>query len=92
MNILFSLPMACFALLSAAPAAAWDGFDAATTALVEISPAAVPSRGDTVDVKDYETDLTVTCLVDRVDRNSRTVEVVVLTPDKARRTLVMELP
>ncbi len=79
-------------LLPAVSAAAWDGFDAATTALVEITPAAVPSPGDTVDVKEYETDMTVTCLVDRVDRNRRTVEVVVITPDKARRVLVMELP
>ena len=69
---------------------AWDGFDADTTDLVEITPDRLPSQGDTVDVRDYDTDTTQTCLVEAVTRNARTVEVVVRTPKGLKRTLVME--
>lgn len=69
---------------------AWDGFDADTTDLVEITPDNVPSRGDTVDVRNYDTDAIETCLVEAVSRNARTVEVVVRTPTGHMRTLVME--
>lgn len=69
---------------------AWDGFDAATTDLVEITPDRMPAQGDTVDVRDYDNDASETCLVETVTRNARTVEVVVRTPKGVRRTLVME--
>lgn len=69
---------------------AWDGFDAATTDLVEVLPDALPSRGDAVDVRDYVTDTVQTCLVENVTRNARTVELSVRTPEGRWRTLVME--
>ncbi|WP_165069152.1 MULTISPECIES: DUF5334 family protein [unclassified Desulfovibrio] len=69
---------------------AWDGFDAATTDLVEITPDKMPAQGDTVDVRNYDNDISETCLVESVTRNARTVEVVVRTPRGVRRTLVME--
>ena len=69
---------------------AWDGFDAASTDLVEVNPDRVPSPGDTVDVRNYDTDTTETCLVESVSRNARTVELVVRTSSGAARTLVME--
>lgn len=77
-------------LLSVQPAVAWDGFDADSSELVEIIPDALPTEGENVDVRDYATDQTTTCLVRTVTRNSRTVEVVVRTPDGGTRTLVME--
>ncbi|WP_297227884.1 DUF5334 family protein [uncultured Desulfovibrio sp.] len=82
------VPASC--LLAALPAAAWDGFDADSTELVEIIPDALPVEGENVDVRDYTTDQTTTCLVKAVTRNSRTVEVVVRTPEGGTRTLVME--
>lgn len=69
---------------------AWDGFDAASTDLVEVNPDRVPSPGETVDVRNYDTDTTETCLVESVSRNARTVELVVRTSAGATRTLVME--
>ncbi len=69
---------------------AWDGFDATTTDLVEITPDKMPVQGDTVDVRNYDNDISETCLVESVTRNARTVEVVVRTPKGVRRTLVME--
>ncbi len=83
-----ALAPAC--LLSDQPAVAWDGFDADSSDLVEIIPDALPVAGENVDVRDYATDQTTTCLVKTVSRNSRTVEVVVRTPDGGTRTLVME--
>ncbi|HJA79135.1 DUF5334 family protein [uncultured Desulfovibrio sp.] len=83
-----ALAPAC--LLSVQPAVAWDGFDADSSDLVEIIPDALPVAGENVDVRDYATDQTTTCLVKTVSRNSRTVEVVVRTPDGGTRTLVME--
>lgn len=83
-----ALAPAC--LLSVQPAVAWDGFDADSSDLVEIIPDALPVAGENVDVRDYATDQTTTCLVKSVSRNSRTVEVVVRTPDGGTRTLVME--
>lgn len=86
-----SIPLCALSLLTAGTAMAWDGFDAETSALIEILPEQVPAKGDTVDVRNYDTDSTETCLVESVRRNKRTIEVVVRTPqgDK-RRTLVME--
>ena len=83
-----ALAPAC--LLSDQPAVAWDGFDADSSDLVEMIPDALPVAGENVDVRDYATDQTTTCLVKTVSRNSRTVEVVVRTPDGGTRTLVME--
>ena len=51
---------------------------------------ALPNKGDTVDVRNYSNDETTTCLVVSVTRNSRTVEIVVRTPDGEAHTLVME--
>ena len=62
------------------PALAWDGFDADSADLVEVVPDRVPSKGDTVDVRNYDKDATETCLVESVARNARTVELVVRTP------------
>lgn len=79
------------ALLVTQQALAWDGFDAETSALIAISPEQVPVKGDTVDVRNYDTDSTETCLVESVLRNKRTIGVVVRTPEGTkRRTLVME--
>ena len=50
----------------------------------------LPSPGETVDVRNYDTDTTETCLVESVSRNARTVELVVRTSAGATRTLVME--
>ncbi|RRD72296.1 MULTISPECIES: DUF5334 family protein [unclassified Desulfovibrio] len=69
---------------------AWDGFDAESADLIEVSPDRVPSRGDTVDVRSHDTEATQTCLVESVIRNKKTVELVVRTPSGAVRTLVME--
>ena len=95
MNPLFlwALRVGCLlwgCLLLPRGAIAWDGFDADTTDLVELTPDRLPSAGETVDVRDYDSDTTQTCLVERVARNSRTIEVVVRSPDGKRRTLVME--
>lgn len=78
----------CLALPFAA--LAWEGFDADTTDLVEITPDAMPSVGDAVDVRNYDNGSVSTCLVESVARNVRTVEVTVKTPDGTLRTLVME--
>ena len=72
------------------PALAWDGFDADSADLVEVIPDRVPSKGDTVDVRNYDKDATETSLVESVARNARTVELVVRTPAGVTRTLVME--
>ena len=72
------------------PALAWDGFDADSADLVEVIPDRVPSKGDAVDVRNYDKDATETCLVESVARNARTVELVVRTPAGVTRTLVME--
>lgn len=88
---LYSLSLCMALLLTAGTALAWDGFDAETSALVEILPEQVPVKGDTIDVRNYDTDTTETCLVESVLRNKRTIEVVVRTPQgNKRRTLVME--
>lgn len=77
-------------LLASLPVLAWDGFDADTTDLVEITPDKLPRAGDTVDVRNYESDTSQTCIVEAVNRNARTVEVVVRAPGGQIRTLVME--
>ena len=79
-----------FALFAPPDARAWDGFDAASSDLVEVTPDRVPSQGDAVDVRNYDSDTIETCLVESVARNARTVELVVRTPSGAKRTLVME--
>lgn len=80
----------CASLALPLPALAWDGFDADSADLVEIIPDALPNKGDTMDVRNYSNDETTTCLVVSVTRNSRTVEIVVRTPDGEAHTLVME--
>ena len=77
----------CASLALPLPALAWDGFDADSADLVEIIPDALPNKGDTVDVRNYSNDETTTCLVVSVTRNSRTVEIVVRTPDGEAHTL-----
>lgn len=69
---------------------AWDGFDADTTELVEITPDVVPQPGDTINVKNYDTDSTVIGIVESVSRNRRTIEVVARYPDGNSHTFVME--
>ena len=83
------ISIACLAWLPQA-ASAWDGFDAATTDLVEIIPDNLPSRGDTVDVRNYDGDISQTCLVEDVTQNASTVEVLVRSPDGGTRMLIME--
>ena len=87
--LFFCSAVAAFFCLPAIPHA-WDGFDAATTDLVEVTPDAPPSVGAAVEVRDYATDTVQTCLVENVTRNARTLELAVLAPDGERRTLVME--
>lgn len=90
-HTLFCIPVLVGALCTAGNALAWDGFDAESSALVEITPEQVPAKGDTIDVRNYDTDSTETCLVESVLRNKRTIEIVVRTPEGTkRRTLVME--
>lgn len=69
---------------------AWDGFDAASADLVEVTPDHIPAKGDTVTVRNYDTENTQVCLVESVTRNTRTIELVVRTPTEEARTLVME--
>ncbi|MDR1777963.1 MAG: DUF5334 domain-containing protein [Desulfovibrio sp.] len=88
-NFRLVIAFACL-FLSPGTASAWDGFDDATAGLVEIIPDRLPSRGDTVDVRNYDGDVTQTCLVVNVTQNARTVEVLVRSPDGATRMLIME--
>ena len=86
-NLLFSLVMVCgFAV----PASAWEGFDAETTDLVSLSPDQVPSRGDTVEVHNYDKEKYETCVIEHITLNTRTMEVIVRMQDGTLRTLVME--
>ena len=81
----------CASLAPLLPALAWGRLLMRIPAdLVEIIPDALPNKGDTVDVRNYSNDETTTCLVVSVTRNSRTVEIVVRTPDGEAHTLVME--
>jgi hypothetical protein len=77
-------------LILPVPVAAWDGFDADTADLVEIITDKIPSRGDAVDIRHYDTDSVQTCLVESVLHNARTVEIVARSADGVKRTLVME--
>ena len=72
------------------PAFAWEGFDAATADLVEITPDRIPSRGETIEVRNYDKNTTETCLVESVIRNARTIEIVARTPGGEQKRLVME--
>lgn len=69
----------------------WDGFDSDSADLVEIIPDAIPNINSTVEVRNYETDQTETCIVESVTRNRRTIELVVRDPNGKRRILVMEM-
>lgn len=69
---------------------AWDGFDAATADLVEITPDRIPRKGETVQVRFYEGDKNKVCTVESVTRNTMTIEVMVREPDGSTRILVME--
>lgn len=90
-HTLFCIPLLVGLLCTPGSALAWDGFDAESSALVAITPEQVPAKGDTIDVRNYDTDSTETCLVISVLRNKRTIEIVVRTPEaNKQRTLVME--
>lgn len=78
----------CAAL--AATAHAWDGFDAKSADLVAIIPDRLPPIGGSVEVHNYDTDSSQTCIVESVTRNRRTTEVGVRAPDGELRILVME--
>lgn len=69
---------------------AWDGFDADSSDLVEVLPDKIPNTGDTVEVRNYETDASGHCIVESVRRNRRTIELVVRDAEGVSRTLVME--
>lgn len=69
----------------------WDGFDADSAELVEIIPDAIPNINSTVEVRNYETEQTETCMVESVTGNRRTIEVVVRDSNGKRRILVMEM-
>lgn len=69
---------------------AWDGFDADSADLVEIEPDEIPQIGDTISVKNHDTDATEGGLVMSVKRNSRTIELVVRNPDGREHIFVME--
>ena len=80
-----------FFLLSAPFAQAWDGFDADTAAFLEVEPASVPSKGDTISISYYKSDVRKTCIVKDVRHNLHTLELVVHCPEPdGIRTLVME--
>lgn len=84
------LLLAMFFTCGASPVWAWEGFDADTTELVEITPDAAPSPGDTITVKNYDRDAESKAVVESVRRNSRTMEVIVFFPDASKHTLVMQ--
>lgn len=71
-------------------ALAWDGFDAASTNIVEVTPEKLPSRGDEISIRDYENDTLQICQVENVRRNKRTIELVVRCPENSVHTLVMD--
>ncbi len=74
----------------AVTASAWEGFDAETTDLVSLSPDKTPSRGDTVEVHNYDKEKDETCVIEHITLNARTTEVIVRMRDGTLRTLVME--
>lgn len=74
----------------ATPALAWEGFDADTTNIVEVTPEQLPSRGDKLSVRDYENETLMTCTVENVRRNKRTIELVVRCPEDSVHTLIMD--
>lgn len=78
------------ALLFACPAWAWDGFDAESAELVEITPAIIPSAGEVITLNNKDQDLIQDCTVINVTRNKATVEVVVQFLNGELHTLVME--
>lgn len=68
----------------------WDGFDAESADLVAIIPDRLPPVGGSVEVYNYDTDSSQSCIVESVTRNRRTTEVGVRAPDGTTRILVME--
>lgn len=90
MKYLLTVMLLCTMALWGASGWAWDGFDADTTELVEITPDAVPQSGDAINVKIYDTDTTIAGVVESVKHNRRTVEVIVRYPDGKSHMLVME--
>lgn len=88
MKHILALALLC---LLPATALAWDGFDADTTALVEVTPAEMPKAGQTIEIRDYDTDETNGYTVESVKRNVRTVEISVRnTATNSKRVVVME--
>lgn len=85
-NLSFLAVLICMAT----PALAWEGFDADTTNIVEVAPEQLPSRGDKISVRDYENETLLTCIVENVRRNKRTIELVVRCPEDSVHTLVMD--
>lgn len=72
-------------------AAAWDGFDAETTGLVEVKADKTPVAGDAVEIYDYDADDTFQATVLEVRRNVRTIELTVRDPETGKpRVLIME--
>lgn len=88
----FSSPaLSCILLLTVAISTfAWTGFDADSIDLVEIEADVIPSKGETIDIKDHDTGITKTGIVQSLKQNKSTIEVVVLYPDNTLHTLVME--
>ena len=77
-------------LFLAVPAQAWDGFDADSADLVEITPDSVPTPGETVTGRKYDNNTTDICVVTAVKRNSRTTEVQARCDGGSIHTYVME--
>lgn len=89
-HLLIGMALPVWLALLPVPLAAWDGFDAETTDLVEIIPDELPMRGATVEVFNHDTDQGLACMVENITRNKKTVEIVVRDPSGKLRTLVME--
>lgn len=69
---------------------AWDGFDAESIELVEIGTEGIPASGETIEIRNQESGVTKTAIVQSMKQNQRTVEIVVRYPDNTVHTLVME--
>lgn len=69
---------------------AWDGFDAETADLVEVTPDNMPNVGDTIEIRSYEEESSYVALVESVKRNVRTIELLVRLPNGKQHILVME--
>lgn len=69
---------------------AWDGFDADSTALVEVIPDDIPRVGDIITLKNRDENTEEQCIVSSVHHNASTVEIVVKLVNGSEHTLVME--